>query len=367
MLYNISPMSKKQLIPLFLMCCAFLGCTQKSDTLLIGAKIYEHSGSYEQLFSRWTDLGINTGFCSKELISDPDFMQQARDHAISTFLIYPVFFNAEALDQNPGLAAITQHGEAAVEEWVEFVCPSRENYRQAMVEKARLVIRETQPDGISIDFIRHFVYWEKVYPDKDPSSLPVTCFDSLCLEHFQHETGLKIPSSLSGIPDKAHWILKTSAEEWTRWRCELITSMVEEIVAAVREEKPDILVNVHLVPWTEEDFDGGRQRVAGQDLVALSKQSDLLSPMTYAHMVRQDPQWIHDITEEMHQLTSANVIPSVQVGLAYLENEFDLEEFRKTITEALKPPSGGVILWSWERLIAEPEKVDLFREILEEY
>ena len=333
----------------------------------MGAKIYEHSGSYVSLFEQWIDLGLNTGFCSEELISDPEFMKQARDHGISTFLIFPVFFNSEALDQDPKLAAITQEGQVAVEEWVEFICPSRESYRQAMIEKARKLVRESQVDGISIDFIRHFVYWEKVYPERHPDSLPVTCFDSVCLHHFQTETGLFVPGQLSGTAETAQWILQNGQEEWIQWRCALITSMVEDIAAAVREEKPDILVNIHLVPWTEKDFDGGRKRVAGQDLQELSKHSDLLSPMTYAHMLRQKPDWIHRITEEMYLSTGGRVIPSVQVGQAYLETEFGLEEFRETIHQALLPPSGGVILWSWERLIAEPEKVELFRQMMEKY
>jgi hypothetical protein len=54
------------------------------------------------------------------------------------------------------------------------------------------------------------------------------------------------------------------------------------------------------------------------------------------------------------------------VGLAYLDNEFDLVEFRETVEEALLPPSEGLILWSWEKLIAEPDKLELFGEILKE-
>ena len=61
--------------------------------MLIGAKIYEHSGSYNLLFEEWNQMGINTGFCSQELISDRDFMKGAREHEISTFVIFPVFFN----------------------------------------------------------------------------------------------------------------------------------------------------------------------------------------------------------------------------------------------------------------------------------
>jgi len=351
---------------LLLIFCLFSGCTPKADTLLVGAKIYEHSGPYDLLFEHWNDLGINTGFCSQDLISEREFMEQAHDHGISTFLIFPVFFNPEAIAHSPELAAINKDGHAAAEEWVEFVCPSRESYRQEVVEKARHLVREHGPDGISIDFIRHFVYWEKVYPDRDPASLPVSCFDSVCMDHFSNETGIALPQALQGVPEKAGWILESHADEWIRWRCELITSMVEEIAEAVREEKPDILVNIHLVPWSEKDFDGGRMRVAGQDVAELSEHADLLSPMTYAHMVKQEPSWVHGITEDVFMKTKRPVIPSIQVGKAYLDKEFDLEEFRETVEEALKPPSGGVIIWSWERLMAEPQKVELFKDILKE-
>lgn len=360
-------MRKQQLPLLLLILCLLPGCAPKADTLLIGVKIYEHSGAYKLLFEQWKDLGINTGFCSQELISDGEFMKEARNHHISTFLIFPVFLNADTLVHSPDLAAINRDGEPAIEEWVEFVCPSREGYHRQVVEKARRMVRDHQPDGISIDFIRHFVYWEKVYPDCDPEALPISCFDSVCLDHFQKETGIRIPPSFKEVEEKSDWILDSHQEEWTRWRSQLITTMVEDVAIAVREEKPDILVNIHLVPWSKEDFEGGRMRVAGQDIVALSRHADLLSPMTYAHMVKQPPSWVHSITEDVFMNTTLPVIPSIQVGIAYLDNEFGLDEFRETVEEALLPPSEGLILWSWERLIAEPEKVELFRKILKEY
>jgi len=340
------------------------GCSAEEQHALIGAKIYEHNGPYNLLFEQWNDMGINTGFCSQELIADREFMNEAREHNISTFVIFPVFFNAEVLAKSPDLSAINRNGEAAAEEWVEFVCPSREDYRLQMVEHARRIVRDHQPDGISIDFIRHFVYWEKVYPNRDPASLPVSCFDSVCLHHFQHETGISIPDELNGIPGQADWILNEHADAWTTWRCQLITSMVKEIAEAAREEKPDILVNIHLVPWAKEDFNGAIQKVAGQDIKALSELSDYLSPMTYAHMVKQAPSWVHHITEDIFMQTGGTVLPSIQVGKAYLETEFDLEEFRQTVEAALAAPSSGVIIWSWEHLIAEPAKVDLFKDII---
>lgn len=340
------------------------GCKPEEDRPLIGVKIYEHHGPYDQLFMKWDKMGINTGFCSQDLISDQEFMNEARKNGISTFVIFPVFFNPELLAESPDIAAINRNGEPAAEEWVEFVCPSREDYRQLIVEHARQIVREHRPDGISIDFIRHFVYWEKVYPDRDPVSLPVSCFDSVCLAHFQAERSVSIPDSLTTVQGKAAWILENHEEAWTGWRCQLITSMVEAIAEAAREEKPDILVNIHLVPWAAEDFNDAIQRVAGQDIPALSQYADYLSPMTYAHMVQREPAWIHRIVDDIYLQTGGTVLPSIQVGKAYLDTELGLEEFRETVEAALQPPSSGVVVWSWERLIAEPEKADLFKEIV---
>lgn len=340
------------------------GCKTQETQPLIGVKIYEHQGAYDQLFKEWNRMGINTGFCSQGLISNEDFMEEANRHGISTFVIFPVFFNPDAIAGSPDIAAINRSGEPASEEWVEFVCPSREDYSQMMVEHARQIVRDHQPDGISIDFIRHFVYWEKVYPDRDPSTLPVSCFDSVCIAHFQGESKLFIPDTLSTIEAKANWILENREETWTNWRCQLITSMVEDIVEAAREEKPDVLINIHLVPWAAEDFNGAIKKVAGQDIPALSKLTDYLSPMTYAHMVKQPPSWIHHIVEDHFIQSGGHILPSIQVGKAYLESEFGLEEFRETVEAALQSPSSGLVVWSWERLIAEPAKADLFKDII---
>jgi hypothetical protein len=214
-------------------------CAGKESQILIGAKIYEHLGPYDLLFRQWNQMGINTGFCSEELVSDIEFMKEAREHRITTFLIFPVFYNPEEIARRPDLAAIKQNREVAREDWVEFVCPSREDYRQQVLAHARQLIRDHQPDGLSIDFIRHFVYWEKVYPQRDPATLPVSCFDSVCLQNFKKECGIVLPEELNGTTERAQWILDNHGNSWTRWRCSLITSMVKALAKAAREEKPD--------------------------------------------------------------------------------------------------------------------------------
>jgi hypothetical protein len=138
--------------------------------------------------------------------------------------------------------------------------------------------------------------------------------------------------------------------------------MVEEIVHAVKEIHPQILINVHLIPWARSDFQGAIRSVAGQDITALRRHTDYLSPMTYAHMVRQSPPWIHSIVKDVYKQGGARVIPSIQVDKAYLEHELTAAEFEESLSEALKPPSNGVVFWSWERVAADPEKKEIIRK-----
>ncbi len=362
--------SRKQIrnvLFLFLVPFILMNCNPKTneEEKIIGVKIYDHQGSMGELFNQWNDLGINTAFSSMELLSNGEYRRLADEHHISTFAIFPVFFNPDQLANEPHIYAITAEGKQAKEEWVEFVCPSRSDYRTQMVQNARAIIRKYNPDGISIDFIRHFVFWEKVYPDRDPASLPETCFDSSCMVQFQAKTGIIIPESLCKTPEKSSWILENHLEEWRSWRCSLITSMVQEIADAVREIKPNILVNVHLVPWASGDYDGALERVAGQDIPSLALIADYLSPMTYAHMVKREPAWIHALVDEIYMRTGSKILPSIQVNKAYLERELGMEEFEQSLSEALKPPSRGVLFWSWERLVQDPEKLKVLKDIKE--
>jgi len=102
-------------LSIFLLPCP--ACSPETDTTLIGVKIYEHSAPYDQLFDQWKQMGINTAFSSETLISDKDFMKEAREHQISTFVIFPVFFNPEAIVEDAGLAAINRTGEAGWRSW----------------------------------------------------------------------------------------------------------------------------------------------------------------------------------------------------------------------------------------------------------
>ena len=100
---------------------------------IVGVKIYQHDGDLEELFASWQDLGITAAFVSEELASREQFRDLAANTGTDVFMIFPVLQTPEELSEDPGLFAITSRGEIARDDWVQFACPSRDEFRQRRV------------------------------------------------------------------------------------------------------------------------------------------------------------------------------------------------------------------------------------------
>ena len=335
----------------------------------IGVKIYEHDGNLDALFSAWSELGIDTAFASEALGRAPGFRAKAKERGIDLFLIVPVFYNPQALAEDPTLVAVTAQGAPAIQEWVAFVCPSRPEYRARRVHEITEAVRQIRPDGLSLDFLRHFVFWEKVPIAAVRDSFPNTCFCDRCVVSFARREGLTLPGgTLGNARSAASWILAEHEAAWTEWKIELIDSMAAELVAAARGVKPDLEVVLHAVPWRRNDYGGAIRSIAGQDHERLAKRVDYISPMAYAHMLRRPPRWIRSVVRTLAATSHARILPSVQVQEAYRPGEpLTAEEFAQDIREALRPPSAGVVLWSWDGLQKAPEKQRVLRAVLAQH
>jgi len=340
-------------------------CRRGAAGPVVGVKIYEAAPPHDGLFREWRDLGINTAFVSETLLADPDFRARARAGGLTLFLIYPVFQSPEAVKEDPGLAAVTASGAPAHDEWVEFFCPTKgEGVLAERAAHLRSVVAAGDPEYVSLDFIRYFVFWEKVAPDRTPESLPQTCFCPDCLASFERTAGVAIPADLTTTAEKAAWVLSTHAADWADWKCDRIAGVVSRFVRAAREARPSVKINLHAVPWRRDDFGGAVRSVAGQDLARLAPLVDLVSPMTYHHMVRRTPAWVHDVVADAADLAGGvPVLPSIQVDRAYVDEDLPPAEFRAALDQALRPPSRGVVLWSWAALAGSPGKKAVLRSV----
>src|SRR4030043_1279420 len=213
----IPVMMKKALVVFLALVGAALAerCREKSQDLMIGVKIYAHEGSLSELFAEWRSVGVNTVFVSPALAAQGQFRELAQKQGISVFLILPIFFNPEELKKDPGLYALTDRGGKAKDDWVEFVCPTRPEYLSRRIEWIKTLVRELAPAGLSLAFIRHFVFWEVVYPERALDSIANSCFDRSCVDRFQKDTGTALPEGLSGTADTARWIMAEPGRERT--------------------------------------------------------------------------------------------------------------------------------------------------------
>jgi hypothetical protein len=332
---------------------------------IVGVKIYDYRGDLEELFAQWRRLGITTAFVSVELAGRDDFRAMATHTDTELFVIFPVFYAPDELRQNPEWWAVTATGQRAKDDWVEFACPTREAFRRMRVEQARELVQRLRPAGLSLDFIRHFVFWEMVPPDRDPGTLPDACYCPHCLKRFAARFPRAARVPVNDPVAAGAWIRAHAGPEWVRFKCDTITSMAWEIAQAVRDVKTNIKINVHAVPWRTDDLDRAITRIAAQDREALGGIADFLSPMCYSFMLHRPPDWIPSVVQNVAREGRCAVLPSVQVGVTYREGEtFSVEEFEACVRAALAPPSAGVVFWSWDAIAAEPAKAEAIRRVL---
>lgn len=329
--------------PVLLSC---ISCSQDPEKI-VGIKIYDYDKDFYQLTEKWKEMGINTAFVSKELASDTIFRKLLKENNIGVYIIFPVFHDPELLMKDSTLYAITDKGEAAKDDWVEFVCPSRVAYRSLKVSEAADLVRVLDPEGLSIDFIRQFVFWEMIYPDRSAESIDMACFCDTCTGNFCRHNNVALPDTCKTAAQKASYIFSYHSEAWNNYRCDLIASMVKEISDKVHTVKPGIKINVHAVPWRDEDFKGANTRVAGQDLRKIAPYTDFISPMCYSQMVRRDAGWIESVVTQMDKKAPGKILPSIQVYPYYVDDVFTADDFEDCIDAALKKPSRGVVFFSW--------------------
>ncbi len=232
------------------------------------------------------------------------------------------------------------------------------NYKLAELEN---LIKTVKPDGVSLDFIRFFVFWEKVLKN-DAENLKQTCFDDRCVSRFEKETGITIPHTANSVTEKANWILNEEKASWADWKCLVIKQAVNQLTRKIRKTDPMIKIGLHSVPWLSETYNGAVKAIAGQNLSYLTPYVDFFTPMCYSHMLDETPQWIDNIVKEQTLIGGKTVVPSIHVEQCYRDETFPVARFEEAVRIGLQEPSKGIVFWSWADLDRSEEKKALIKK-----
>ena len=104
------------------------------------------------------DWGINTPCLHPGFLQDERMVRALDDHALHAWLNVPVFCDPKYLEGHPDAYAVTSLGRRAAQDWLHFVCPSRDDYLEGAITALRGFIAKLSPVVVRLDFIRHFVF-----------------------------------------------------------------------------------------------------------------------------------------------------------------------------------------------------------------
>jgi hypothetical protein len=253
-------------------------------------------------------------------------IELAEGAGIKVFIIFQTFYNDDAVIDESNSARDIE-GKMVKDSWLSFICPNEEGYKAKRLQDIEDLVTGVRPHGISLDFFRYFVYWEA----GREGNRPQTCFCHRCLDKFgkKYDFAGDAESILSDYPD-----------EWTSFKCSTINEYAALIHARVKAIDPGILLNLHMVPWKQDDYDGAIKKIAAQDITTLSRYFDFLQPMTYSTMLKESIEWIYEMgADAAAQVTGTYIIPCIQAADASPRN----------LEMLMKPPLSGYSIWPFER------------------
>jgi hypothetical protein len=243
-----------------------------------------------------------------------------------------------------------------------MICPSRTDFRLAKLERIKAAIERLKPDGVTLDYFRYFIYWEAVDPKTGPGDFPAFCFDRACLRDFTESGGVKLRNAtVADTLEKNRSLIdevwREHRDAWYQWRVRRIETNAKEMTGFIRREFPGLPIVLHAVPWTRDEFGGGREKIVGQDFRLLAPYFDYVSPMAYSALTHRGPGWVEKLDGELlKEVPAAKLLPSIEVGPDGPEfPPMPRAHFESDLKAALATKT-GVVLYHLELLLEDPEK-----------
>ena len=298
---------------------------------------------------------------------DRRFRDALHDHGIRTFEATSVFFRPDAYAANADLQPVDETG-ARMQQfgWYVGLCPTSPTYlaeRAAIMEE---VVASLQPDGVFLCFMRYPGFWELWMPETKRSEIREYCFCERCLNRFQVDTGIELPSGTT--PERASILQHELRAEWTSWKCAVIADVVSTLKLAAQRGCADVEVLVNEVAMGRADYDNAIEDILGQRLESLSLHADHHELMFYHQILRREPgPWISALMREARGRTDRTLLATLQTKADYLDppyanvrrhTKISPEEFSKTLDAVADSAADGVMVYHWKDILEDEVAAD---------
>lgn len=341
---------------LFLVSFALSGQEKDEHSFIKG--VYGNPAALLQNGHSFESLGINAIFV-RSISLTAELYQAARKSDVQVFVEFPLLNGKQYVEEHPEAWPLNEKGEKTLPaDWFMGVCPTDLGFRNYRFEQLRKILEEYEVDGIWLDY----VHWHAQFETADPI-LPETCFCQRCINTFGREMNFKVPEG--EIASRSAWILAEADSLWRAWRSEVLTRWVSDMKTAVKEKRPNALLGIFYCSWFPSDFNEALYRTLGLNLNQLAGIVDVFSPMLFHSMMDRPVGWVHEYVEWLDVLSGSLSKKPAIWPIVQAHNKpgvIKAEEFCEAMQNGSRPPASGVMMFSEQSLLQDPEKLRIVKE-----
>lgn len=322
-----------------------------------GTKCLGVFGSPKLLWDRGealSDYHINAVFVGHGALK-PDLIERCHREGAKVYAEIGIFVGAKVAEEHPELWPINEHGEKMEKDgWYLGLCPNYNWYFRQKLDEVAELAEEYDIAGLWLDFIRFPGHWEVEQP-----RLEQGCFCDESLKDFGDFAGIEIEGQTTA--EKAGFILSKHSDAWTRFKCQRIADFCRQAKERLEEHRPQAILGMFSVPWTEENYDDAIHRIIAQDFELLAEHVDVFSSMSYHLMCGFPPEWVGEYNQYLVDKTGRDVWPIVQA--VNKPEDLSPAEFRQVLELGLTGGATGVQVFTLKALVEQEEKLEALKEV----
>ncbi len=292
---------------------------------------------------------------------DRKFRDALAHAGIEYYAAVCMFHDPQALEADPRLWPIGRDGRAAPkQDWYVGLIPSRQDHVARKVAAIERAVRELEPDGVFLAFMRWPGFWETWTPGRKWQDLPEFSYDEHSLKRFAAETAVELPDLHPG--EAAPWIEGNARQAWTDWKCGVIVDIVLQVRSACGAIRRGTKIMLNTLPFRRQDWNDAVEAVYGQRLEALRDVVDVFEVMVYHQILKQDKNWIAAVAEDAKKRTARTVVCTLQARALYLDgmhaqerraSDITVEEFTQNVDSVEASSADGIVVFTWSDFLEQ--------------
>ncbi|MDN3687454.1 hypothetical protein [Cyclobacterium jeungdonense] len=344
---------------LFWLLQLLIHCTAYSQEIYKGSFVKGIYGNPERILEAgyaFDELGVNAVFVRRSSLNQ-EFYQQAKAQGCRVFVEFPTLNGKGYIEDHPEAWPINEKGApASPADWFMGVCPTDPGFQAFRAKQLRETLRNYPVDGVFLDYL----HWHAQF-ETDQPVLPETCFCERCTRLFGKAHSIQIPGENKA--DRAKWILGNQEPAWREWRNEVLNTWVSDMGKILRENQPKALLGAFYCAWFPGDHGGALFNILGIDVPSLAERVDVLAPMLFHQMLARPVTWSGDYLDWLNNTIDSPeplVWPIIQAHNK--PGTVTPEEFGKALQEGSRAPASGIMMFSEQSLLENPEKIKVMQD-----